>query len=98
MILIYFPDKTIHYTIPGFGVVTTDGTTGNLLVDGQDTTTCAADVLWKYIADQSLEQDNYGFIHDADYYEEITPVQPRDLAAEMDIIQAVIDDMILGGV
>ena len=28
---------------------------------------------WKYIADQVLVQDETGFVHDADYYPEITP-------------------------
>ena len=28
---------------------------------------------WKYIADQRLEQDENGFVHDADYYATIEP-------------------------
>ena len=29
---------------------------------------------WKYIADQVLEQDETGFVHDADYYEAFEPL------------------------
>lgn len=29
---------------------------------------------WKYIADQRLEQDENGFVHDADYYEDVVPL------------------------
>lgn len=90
MILIYFPDKSIHYTIPGFGVVTTDGTTGNLLVDGLDTTTNASDVLYKYIEDQVIKRDNEtGFIHDADYYEEISP--PLTIEQRLAALEALIE-------
>ena len=46
---------------------------GTLHIDGKDTTTCAADVGWKYIAEQVIERDENGFVHDADYYEEISP-------------------------
>ena len=28
---------------------------------------------WKYIDNQRLEQDESGFVHDADYYEAVTP-------------------------
>jgi hypothetical protein len=28
---------------------------------------------WKYITDQVLEQDETGFVHNADYYEAVTP-------------------------
>ena len=28
---------------------------------------------WKYITDQVLEQDETGFVHNADYYDELTP-------------------------
>lgn len=73
MILIYFPNGTIHYTISGFGVVTTDEVTGNLLVDGNDTTTCAADISWKYINEQVLEQNDTGYIRTASYYDEVLP-------------------------
>jgi hypothetical protein len=90
MILIHFPSGEIHYSIPGFGIVTTDETTGNLLVDGLDTTTCAADVLWKYIADQVLERDENGaFIYDSDHFEEVSPpltIEQR-LAALEDLLR-----------
>ena len=48
---------------------------GNLLVLGSETicrdmTICG----WKYIADQRLETDENGaYLHDADYYEAVTP-------------------------
>lgn len=81
MILVYFPDKRIHQFFLGFGTVTT--VNGTLHINGMDTTTCAADVLWKYIADQQLEQNETGFVHGADYYEELTPqpTQEERLAA-----------------
>ena len=76
MILVYFPNKQIHQYFLGFGEVTeVDGT---LHIDGKDTTTCAADVLWKYIADQVLEQDENGYVHDADYYEAFEPLPTAD--------------------
>ena len=66
MILVYLPNKTIHQYFVGFGAVTTINET--LHIDGRDTTTCAADVDWKYIADQAID-----FELSADYYTEITP-------------------------
>lgn len=75
MILVYFPDKKIHQYFLGFGSVETIN--GTLHIDGRDTTTTASDVLWKYIADQVLEQNEAGFAHDADYYEEYDPT-PTD--------------------
>lgn len=71
MILVYFPDKRIHQFFLGFGAVTTIN--GTLHINGMDTTTCAADVQWKYISDQQIEQDEAGYIHDSDYYSELTP-------------------------
>lgn len=71
MILIFFPDGQIHYTIPGFGKVEEKST---LFVDGNDTTTCATDVEWKYIVEQTLERNEMGgYLHTADHYEAITP-------------------------
>lgn len=70
MILVYFPDNRIHQHFFGFGEVTTIN--GTLHIDGRDTTTCAADVSWKYAADQQLEQDETGYLRDADYYDEVT--------------------------
>lgn len=58
----------------GFGAVTEIN--GTLHIDGRDTTTCANDVAWKYIAEQILEQNENGFVHAADYYETITPAPP----------------------
>lgn len=61
----------------GFGAVTI--VNGTLHIDGMDTTTCAADVGWKYIADQRLETDENGaYLHDADYYEAIEPLPDSD--------------------
>ena len=71
MILVYFPNKQIHQFFMGFGAVTE--VNGTLYIDGRDTTTCADDVDWKYIADQPLEQDETGYVHDADYYDEVSP-------------------------
>lgn len=93
MILIYFPNKQIHYVISGFGAVTTVNDT--LHVDGNDTTTCAADVEWKYIAEQVLERDEYGgYLHDADYYPALAPL-PTD-AARIATLEQMIIEMQLG--
>ena len=66
---------------------------GNLLVLGSETicndmTACG----WKYIADQRLEQDENGFVHGADYYEEITPTDRlADIeAALLDLAEAIL--------
>ncbi len=91
MIIFYFPNKTIHQYFLGFGAVTT--VNGTLHIDGRDTTTCAADVQWKYIADQRLEQDENGaYLHDADYYETVTPTDRlADIeAALLDLAEAIL--------
>ena len=91
MIIFYFPNKRIHQYFIGFGTVTT--VNGTLHIDGRDTTTCAADVGWKYIADQRLEMDENGaYLHDADYYEEITPTDRlADIeAALLDLAEAIL--------
>lgn len=71
MILVYRPDKTIHQFFYGFGAVAT--VNGTLHIDGRDTTTCAADVLWKYIADQAID-----FGQSADYYDVFEPLPTAD--------------------
>ena len=71
---------------------------GNLLVLGSETicndmTACG----WKYIADQVLEQDENGFVHDADYYIEIpAPVTIEDLKEQLAATNAVLLDLYLG--
>lgn len=47
---------------------------------------------WKYIADQRLEQDENGFVHDADYYETVTPTDRlADIeAALLDLAEAIL--------
>jgi hypothetical protein len=81
MILIFFQNKQIHQFFNGFGAVTT--VNGSLHIDGNDTTTCAADVQWKYIADQVLERNESGeYIHDADYYE--TSIPTPSTASQID--------------
>ena len=92
MILIYRSDKSIHQVISGYGVVTT-GTSGTLLIDGMDTTTCAADVSWKYIEDQILERDADGmFLRDAEYYTEITVLtaEQRMDALELSFLESIL--------
>ena len=66
---------------------------GNLLVLGSETicrdmTICG----WKYITDQVLEQDETGFVHDADYYETVTPTDRlADIeAALLDLAEAIL--------
>ena len=92
MILVYRSDKSIHQSIFGFGDVTTQN--GNLYIDGIDTTTCAADVAWKYIADQTIERDDSGaYLHDADYYEAVAPepTEKERLAAVEDLLAALVE-------
>jgi hypothetical protein len=92
MILFYFPDKTIHQVIPGFGAVTEQN--GTYWIDNWDTTTQTSDVSWKYISEQVLESDENGmYVHNADYYPAIVPeptLQDRIAAAE-DIIAVLIE-------
>lgn len=47
---------------------------------------------WKYITDQVLEQDETGFVHNADYYETITPTDRlADIeAALLDLAEAIL--------
>jgi len=47
---------------------------------------------WKYIADQVLEQDENGFVHDADYYDAVTPTDRlADIeAALLDLAEAIL--------
>jgi len=47
---------------------------------------------WKYIADQVLEQNETGFVHDADYYETVTPTDRlADIeAALLDLAEAIL--------
>jgi len=47
---------------------------------------------WKYIADQVLEQNETGFVRDADYYETITPTDRlADIeAALLDLAEAIL--------
>lgn len=45
---------------------------------------------WKYIDDQVLEQDERGFVHDADYYEAFEPLptaESRLAAIEMYLLE-----------
>ena len=73
---------------------------GNLLVLGSETicndmTACG----WKYIADQRLEQDENGFVHGADYYDESTkPATIEELQEQLAATNAVLLDIYLGGV
>ena len=93
MILIYFPNGKIHQTHNGFGVVTT-GNSGTLLIDGNDTTTCAADVQWKYIADQKLETGEYGeFLYNAEHYEtvQISTTMGERVAALEDMVALIVE-------
>jgi hypothetical protein len=42
---------------------------------------------WKYIEEQVLEQDEGGFVHDADYYPPVTPPTDRLAAVEMALLE-----------
>lgn len=46
---------------------------------------------WKYIEDQQLEKNESGFIHDADYYPEVTPV--KSLEEQIADIRAALFEM-----
>jgi hypothetical protein len=94
MILFYFPTKAIHQSFPGFGVITVSG--GTYWIDGWDTTTKSADVAYKYIAEQTLERDEYGgYIRNADYYAAVEP-EPS-VESQLEAMNAVILDLVLGG-
>jgi hypothetical protein len=65
---------------------------GKLVLNGNsvcnDLVTCG----WKYIADQVLEQNETGFVRDADYYETVTPIDRlADIeAALLDLAEAIL--------
>lgn len=65
-------DKTTKQ-IYSRGAGTPEESEGKLQLNGRiicnDLSVCG----WKYIADQRLEQDENGYVHDADYYDEISP-------------------------
>ena len=84
-------DKTIK-TIYSYGVGNPTESDNKLILNGNpicnDMTACG----WKYIADQVLEQDENGFVHDADYYETVTPTDRlADIeAALLDLAEAIL--------
>ena len=66
---------------------------GNLLVLGSETICNDLNICgWKCIADQVLEQNETGFVRDADYYETITPTDRlADIeAALLDLAEAML--------
>lgn len=87
MFIIFNKIKKIIYSY-GVGNPTESGNKlylGNTIICN-DLTVCD----WKYIADQRLEQDENGFVHGADYYEELMPSLPdssRIAALEQMIIE-----------
>lgn len=92
MILVYRSDGSIHQSFLGFGTVTI-GSNGTLLIDGTDTTTCAADVLWKYTEDQVLETDGNGvYLRGADYYDALSPT-PVPISDQIVALQTQLNDV-----
>lgn len=72
MILFYFSDsKQILNYYPGFESVET--VAGKLYVGGTIITNSTEGISYKYIVDQILEKNDGGFVHDANYYAELTP-------------------------
>ena len=52
---------------------------------------------WKYIADQRLETDENGYVHDADYYEEaVKPATIEELQGQLAATNAILLDIYLG--
>jgi len=85
-------DKTIK-TIYSYGVGNPTESDNKLILNGNpicnDLSVCG----WKYIADQRLETDENGAcLHDADYYETVTPTDRlADIeAALLDLAEAIL--------
>ncbi|OPZ43327.1 MAG: hypothetical protein BWY95_02232 [Bacteroidetes bacterium ADurb.BinA104] len=85
-------DKTIK-TIYSYGVGNPTESDNKLILNGNpicnDLSVCG----WKYIADQRLETDENGAcLHDADYYEAVTPTDRlADIeAALLDLAEAIL--------
>ena len=85
-------DKTIK-TIYSYGVGNPTESDNKLILNGNpicnDLSVCG----WKYIADQRLETDENGaYLHDADYYETVTPTDRlADIeAALLDLAEAIL--------
>ena len=84
-------DKTIK-TIYSYGVGNPTESDNKLILNGNpicnDLSVCG----WKYIADQRLETDENGYVHDADYYETVTPTDRlADIeAALLDLAEAIL--------
>lgn len=82
-------DKTTKQ-IYSRGAGTPEESEGKLQLNGRiicnDLSVCG----WKYIADQRLEQDENGYVHDADYYETVDPLpsaESRLAAIEMYLLE-----------
>lgn len=72
MILFYFSNsKQILNYYPGFKSVQT--TNGKMYVGDVLMINDTTGISYKYVEDQVLGQDENGYVHDADYYETITP-------------------------
>jgi hypothetical protein len=88
MFLIF--DKTTKRILSyGFGTPTESA--GKLYLGSEAICNSLTICGWKYIADQKLEQDDTGFVYDADHYEEIAP-EPT-LQEQIDALV-----MLMGGV
>lgn len=89
MIIFYFSDsKKILINLIGFSPVSV--ISGKFVVDGQIICTTTENISWKYIADQVLEQDENGYVHDADYYATVEPLpnaESRLTAIEMYLLE-----------
>ena len=89
MILFYFSEsKQILNYILGFDSVTVTG--GKAYVGTVLMLNRLDGIEWKYIAEQRLEQDENGYVHDADYYETVDPLpssESRLAAIEMYLLE-----------
>lgn len=90
MFIIFYKD-TKQILSYGHGIPTESG---NVLYLGSeaicnDLSRCG----WKYIADQKLERDETGIVHDADYYETVTPgpTEAERLATVEDLLAALVE-------
>ena len=91
MMFIIFDRQT--KTIYSYGAGNPTESDNKLILSGNpicnDLTVCD----WKYIADQRLEQDENGaYLHDADYYEAVTPTDRlADIeSALLDLAEAIL--------
>lgn len=77
-------------TIASYGVGNPTETNNKLYIGSEVICNSLTICDWKYIADQVLEQNETGFVRDADYYETVYPLpsaESRLAAIEMYLLE-----------